>query len=129
MGQNSKQDQNHFPALIAHTGTAGTAETVRVVGDSSGALNAFITGGTVNVDVVVGDLVNTQDQPYTLQVDDQATGTVYVGEAAVPGTTSESIWRIKRIVDTGGTEVVIGWAGGSATFTNVYDNRGTLSYS
>ena len=29
--QNAIQDQNKFPGLIAHTGTAGTAETVRVI--------------------------------------------------------------------------------------------------
>lgn len=32
------QDQNQFPALIGHSGTAGTAETRRVVIDTSGAI-------------------------------------------------------------------------------------------
>jgi len=32
------QDQNRFPALIGHSGTAGTAETVRIVATSAGGL-------------------------------------------------------------------------------------------
>jgi hypothetical protein len=36
--QQAEQDKNQVPALIAHTGTAGTAETVRVVASSSGGL-------------------------------------------------------------------------------------------
>ena len=38
MDQNARQDQNKFPALIAHSGTAGTAETIRVVATNEGAV-------------------------------------------------------------------------------------------
>jgi len=46
--QNARQDQNQFPALIAHSGTAGTAETVRIVATTAGA---------VSVDVVSGEII------------------------------------------------------------------------
>ena len=39
--QNSRQDQNNVNALIAHTGTAGTAETVRVVADTAGRIGVY----------------------------------------------------------------------------------------
>lgn len=53
--QNSRQDENQFPAIIAHTGTAGTSETVRLVATAAGALNttATLSGGS-NVNVVTG---------------------------------------------------------------------------
>lgn len=38
MTQNAKTDQNHNRALLGHSGTAGTAETVRLVTTSSGQL-------------------------------------------------------------------------------------------
>lgn len=43
------QDQNRFPALIGHSGTAGTADTVRVVADTNGNL-----GNTVLTNAVDG---------------------------------------------------------------------------
>ena len=53
--QDAAQDKNFFPALIAHTGTAGTAETVRLVADSAGALTTVggAAGGS-NVNIVTG---------------------------------------------------------------------------
>ncbi len=59
MKQNAIQDENRFPALIAHTGTAGTADTVRVVADSNGNLGVNINyassaGNTVLTTNVLG---------------------------------------------------------------------------
>ena len=65
--QNARQDQNQFPAMIAHSGTAGTAETIRVLADSSGKL--LTAGGTTIVDIAEGTDFNG--------------GTVAVGTAAV----------------------------------------------
>lgn len=50
--QNAIQDDNQFPALTLHSGTAGTAETIRATGQSNGAANVYSTGGTVSVDSV-----------------------------------------------------------------------------
>ncbi len=36
------QDANRFPGLIAHTGTAGTAEIIRVVANAAGALSTTV---------------------------------------------------------------------------------------
>lgn len=45
--QNARQDDNKAYALIAHTGTAGTAETIRVVADGSGNLMVNVAAGEV----------------------------------------------------------------------------------
>jgi hypothetical protein len=45
--QYSIQDQNRFPALLVHSGTANTAETIRVVGQTDGAINVYSSGGTL----------------------------------------------------------------------------------
>src|SRR3990167_9308195 len=54
--QNSRQDENKFAALIAHTGTAGTSETIRLVADANGNLtvSGTVTAGGSNVNVVTG---------------------------------------------------------------------------
>lgn len=46
--QNALQDDNFFPAMIAHSGTAGTAETRRVTSQPWGGLDVNITGGATN---------------------------------------------------------------------------------
>lgn len=48
------QDPNRFPAQIIHSGTAGTAETIRRTGQAGGAADVHVTGGTVTT--TMGDL-------------------------------------------------------------------------
>src|SRR3990167_126816 len=47
MTQDAIQDQNTVHALLIHSGTAGTAETIRATGQANGAQNIHVTGGTV----------------------------------------------------------------------------------
>ena len=48
--QQAKQDDNQFPALLLHTGTAGTAETIRAIADSDGNLMVNLAAGeTINI--------------------------------------------------------------------------------
>jgi hypothetical protein len=42
--QNAIQDDNQFPALTGHTGTAGTAETRRIVVNSKGGIDVSPSG-------------------------------------------------------------------------------------
>ena len=54
--------------------------------------------------------------------------TSYRGEA-VPGTaTSAALWRVQRITITG-DDLVIEWADGSSDFTQIWDDRLSLTYS
>ena len=127
--------KNKVPVIFGASGTAqtGTAEAkVITATESSGkrGLDTYIVGGTINVDVVMGDLINVQEQPYSLRVDDinRAGGTVYIGEGTVGMLDANAVWRIRRLIDTSGT-VDIKWADGDSTFNNIWDNRASLSYS
>ena len=51
-------DQNRVDALLLHSGTANDAETIRATGQSSGAQNTHITGGTVTTTSSGGTAVN-----------------------------------------------------------------------
>lgn len=69
-------------------------------------------------DLTMADLVTLVDEDGT---------TTYIGKAA-PGTLSSSPnWKIQRIVDTNG-DLEIRWAD-SANFSQIWDNRTSLSYS
>jgi len=66
--QNAIQDDNQFPALIGHSGTAGTAETRRIVVSSSGGITADVTAP--------GDLI-TSNYDYILRGTPSGTTEVY----------------------------------------------------
>lgn len=63
---------------------------------------------------------------YALKLDDTSTANVtYVGKAAIGSSGASAVWQIKKIDETSG--IVITWAGGDS-FTNVWDDRTTLTY-
>lgn len=43
------QDQNRFPGLLVHSGTANSATTIRATGQTSGAGNVHVYSGTVSL--------------------------------------------------------------------------------
>ena len=74
--QNAIQDNSKFPALIAHSGTAGTSLTRRVTSSqTAGALDIHVMGGTVSGGTfVVGTAINTFGT--TGSITDGSTGTL-----------------------------------------------------
>lgn len=74
---------------------------------------------------------STDQTGYTTTID-YLTGTVaiYVGEA-VPGSSKASaVWRIKKLTyDTNNNVTDVQYAGGVATFVNIWNNRAVFSYS
>lgn len=108
--QNAKQDENQIFALIGHSGTAGTAETRRVVVSPEGE---FLSG----------------EATYQSIFDTANAGTTYIGNALPGGSAGSAVWRIKKIVETGGTQTQIMWADGDANFDNVWNNRGTIVFT
>lgn len=69
------------------------------------------------------------EKVYAVQVktDSIDTNVQYVGEAEVGTPTSSPAWRIRKVNKNTGT--VVTWAGGTAEFNKIYDNRQSLSYS
>lgn len=54
-------------------------------------------------------------------------GTVYFGKAAQGVATSAQAWRIRRVVETAGSESLT-HADGNDFYDNVWDNRSSLTY-
>lgn len=54
--------------------------------------------------------------------------TSYRGEAVPGSLTSDPLWRVQRITITG-DDLVIEWADGSSDFTQIWDDRLSLTYS
>lgn len=64
---------------------------------------------------------------YVVRLDEASSTITYVGQA-VPGTaTSAASWSIKRLDSTSG--LIVLWGGGTAAFTQIWDNRAALAYS
>lgn len=143
--QNAVQDDNRFPGLIAHSGTAGTAETIRVVADSAGNLGVNVVSGEIiaslgtigtvqNIDAgsVVVTLGTTVSKPMALALDGTQTSNVtYVGMATLGAAATANVWQVKKIDESGGTlgDLVITYADGNANFDNPWTGRATASYS
>ena len=92
-----------------------------VLANDAEGLNFKISLGDLKAklgDLTMADLVTLVDED---------SNTTYIGKAA-PGTLSSSPnWKIQRIVDTNG-DLEIRWAD-SANFSQIWDNRSSLSYS
>jgi hypothetical protein len=72
-----------------------------------------------------------EEEVYATRVDfDDDNNLLYKGQAAPGSSESSPVWRISKISFVGSDEdVVEEWAGGSASFDKVWDNRLGLSYS
>ena len=82
-------------------------------------VSAFTTGGSASTEAVM----------LAKRVDFLSETVVYIGEAQPGTTTASALWRIKRVTLGPGEDVTEQWAGGSASFSQVWDNRFDLSYS
>lgn len=68
--------------------------------------------------------------PYAERVDMTNNETViYKGEASVGTLEGAGTWRIRRLTIAGDNDVTTEWAGGSAAFNQIWDDRLGLSYS
>ena len=60
---------------------------------------------------------------------DAASSTVtYIGKAKQGAATSDAVWQIKKLL-TSSTITTIAYAGGNDNYSNIWDDRGSLSYS
>lgn len=61
---------------------------------------------------------------YAIQIDE--VGSIsYVGKAVIGSLTSDPVWQIKKIDESGSPEVIIQWADGNDSFDNIFDNCAT----
>jgi hypothetical protein len=60
-------------------------------------------------------------------IDESTEGTVYIGYAERGSTTSQPVWRIKKIITINGI-TTIGYVSGKLNFNYIWDNRATYTY-
>ena len=70
----------------------------------------------------------TDSNSYLTKIDEPDSSTTYIGNAAISSSTASGVWQIKKI-SVSGTVTTISWAGGTDAFSNIWDNRASLSYS
>jgi hypothetical protein len=110
-----------------------TLSYIHASADASGNLNTTGSGGGGGGTVTANQGTSGTDpwlftpQQYAFQFDSSANPVLYLGEAATGSATSAAVWRIQKINTASGVQIT--WAGGSASFTNVWNNRASLSYS
>lgn len=63
----------------------------------------------------------------TILCDDADPTTIYIGRAAPGSATSSAVWRIQRITISG-TLTAMQYANGNPEYSNVWDNRSSLTY-
>ena len=124
--QSAAQDDNQVFALIAHSGTAGTSDTIRVVADSAGNLGVNIAG-TEPIELVAGTITRVS-----------TVGTLELGSVVINGTPTVSNLGTNVNVVTGtvnvGTTTVINPTGTTVTIdhgtvqNNPRPSRNILSY-
>src|SRR3990172_2848056 len=113
--QSALQDENQVFALIAHSGTAGTSDTIRVVADSAGNLGVNIAG-TEPIELVAGTINRVS-----------TVGTLELGSVVINGTPTVSNLgtNVNIVTGTQKTLGTVGTVSGIGVLTNLVG--GTLS--
>jgi len=109
--QEAIQDRNQFPAMIAHTGTAGTAEIVRVVSDAAGNLGVNIITGEVVASIGTVDLVKSgtiKEVTTVNEITNIAGGTVETTMGDISGGTIDVLTTGSIVVTAGTVETTMG---------------------
>lgn len=70
----------------------------------------------------------TVSAAYATRVDEVSSSLTYVGKAVIGTAVATAGWQISRIVISG-TETIITYADGNASFDNIWNDRASLSYS
>jgi hypothetical protein len=74
------------------------------------------------------DLALEKKKNWTTYVDSTSeANTIYVGLAEPTSTTSDAAWQIQKVDTSSG--VTITWANGDDSFTNIWDERTSYTYS
>jgi hypothetical protein len=101
-------------------GTDGNALTNTTVGPKK-ALDVNLAGSEISI--------TTTTAPEELNLIDEASSTTfYFGYAPIGSAESAAVWKIERMIISG-TVIKKHYASGDSTYTHIWDNRASLSYS
>lgn len=99
-----------------------TVESVVEVVQPSGSTNVIESSPVI--------VYTEEKMPYTSKVDTVSDTLIYRGEANPGSATNIASWRIQQITFTdSGNDVDIKWADGEASFTKIWDDRASYTYS
>lgn len=87
-------DPNRENALLVHSGTANTAETIRMTGQTSGAVNMYPYSGNIDADPRIDDAIRRIQNEYgdTVSVATKAKALFKFGRTENAGTTRSTVW-------------------------------------
>ena len=85
--------------------------------------------GIVTVDGTVSIQGGLGTDAYTQAIAYNGNNAQYLGYAAPGSSKASAVWAIKKLTYSGNLVTDIQWAGGAASFTQVWDDRASLSYS
>jgi hypothetical protein len=115
-------------------------EFYKAVGDLNGGIRAMTgssgnnfltpTGSPTKANVDSNNNLRVSQDNYTVKIVYASAGKPeYIGKA-VPGTASSGAgWQIQKLTYSGTDVTDIKWAGGSLSFTNIFDNYASFTYS
>lgn len=66
---------------------------------------------------------------YSKRIDFVTEAELYRGEAAVGSSEADPAWRIRKVVLAQDDDVTETWAGGTAVFDKIWNDRATYVYS
>lgn len=66
---------------------------------------------------------------YSRRFEQATTNVAYLGEANVGAAFGDPVWRISRITTDAAGSCYVEWAGGTAFFDKIWNDRAGLSYS
>lgn len=94
--------------------------------DATGqAVTATDVGSKRALDVSI--IAGGSSSDYSTLLDEPTTGVMYIGKAATGSSTSDAVWQVKKLTESG-TETSILFADGSSEFNNIWDARASLTY-
>lgn len=101
-----------------------TARAEHISTDDGENIDAKRVGNYETSDGIKWHRTGTQ---FAVQIDDATTAnTIYIGKASIGSNTSSAVWQIAKLDTTSG--LVKTWANGGASFSNIFDNRTSLTY-
>lgn len=92
-------------------------------------MNITINENEINLQLDVGQGPSgVIGSNYTVRIDQVSSTVIYRGEAAAASAESAAVWRIQKFTISG-DDVTVLWADGVSTFTKIWNNRLTYTYS
>jgi hypothetical protein len=87
-------------------------------------------GGGGRSDTQESTLLQIRDSvksDYAVRIDEATADITYIGKAVTGSANSASLWQIMKLDES--TGLVLTWAGGASTFTNIWNNRTLYTYT